>query len=185
MTPASRSLPRRTVLAASGTAVLAAAAACSSGTTTTASSASSAATSPSAAASSAAAPSTTSAAASSAASSATAAATSAVPTTAPTSEAPAETPGGTPLASVADVESAGGLIVDGPSGPVILAAANGSVVGHSAVCTHQSCTIAASGACPCHGSRFNITTGDVENGPARQPLPEVTVTVAGGQVYAS
>ena len=86
---------------------------------------------------------------------------------------------------MADVESAGAVIVDGPSGPVILAAADGTVVGHSAVCTHQGCTIAASGACPCHGSRFNIATGDVENGPALQPLPAVAVTVSGGQVYAT
>ena len=58
------------------------------------------------------------------------------------------------------------------------------VVGHSAVCTHQQCTIAASGSCPCHGSKFNITTGAVENGPAQRPLDEIAVTVSGGQVYS-
>jgi nitrite reductase/ring-hydroxylating ferredoxin subunit len=68
---------------------------------------------------------------------------------------------------------------------VLLASTNGSVVGHTAVCTHQQCTIGASGSCPCHGSKFNITTGAVENGPAQRPLEEIAVTVSGGQVYAS
>ena len=83
------------------------------------------------------------------------------------------------------MESAGALIVTGPSGPVLLASSNGTVVAHSAVCTHQGCTIAASGSCPCHGSKFNVTTGAVENPPALQPLSEVAVTVSGGQVYAT
>ncbi|MET0864857.1 MAG: Rieske (2Fe-2S) protein [Nakamurella sp.] len=77
------------------------------------------------------------------------------------------------------------MIVNGADGPVLLAAANGSVVGHSAVCTHQQCTIAASGSCPCHGSKFDITTGAVQNGPAQRPLEEIPVTVSGGQVFAS
>ncbi|MEP6560454.1 MAG: Rieske (2Fe-2S) protein, partial [Nakamurella sp.] len=76
-------------------------------------------------------------------------------------------------------------LVNGADGPVLLASSNGSVVCHTAVCTHQQCTIGASGSCPCHGSRFNITTGAVEDGPAQRPLDEIQVTVSGGQVYAS
>jgi len=76
-------------------------------------------------------------------------------------------------------------VVNAPSGPVLLASEGGTVVCHTAICTHQQCTIAASGACPCHGSKFNITTGAVENGPANQPLAEVAVTVSGGQIYAT
>jgi Rieske Fe-S protein len=74
---------------------------------------------------------------------------------------------------------------EAPSGPVILAAANGTVVAHTAICTHMQCVVPASGACPCHGSKFNVQTGAVEKGPALQPLAEVPVTVSGGQVYAS
>jgi Rieske Fe-S protein len=81
------------------------------------------------------------------------------------------------------VESAGALVVGPADAPVLLAAANGTVVAHSAICTHQGCAVAASGACPCHGSKFNVQTGAVENPPALQPLPEVAVTVSGGQVY--
>ena len=184
MSSAPRTLPRRTVLAASGTAVLAAAAACSSSTTPPTSS-SSAALSTSAAASStsAAASSTSAAPASSAASSA--ATSASAPSTAAADPTTAEAaPTGTPLASVADIESAGAVIADGPDGPVVLAASAGTVVGHSAICTHQGCTIAASGMCPCHGSRFDVVTGAVQNPPAQQPLAEFAVTVSGGQVYA-
>ena len=179
MTPVPRTLPRRTVLAASGTAVLAVAAACSSdpapapSTTSAATSASAAKSSSSAAGSSSAAPSAPTAAA------------------APTSAAPTSTaalaPAGTPVASVADVEAAGSIVV-GTDKPILLCAANGTVVGHTAICTHQGCTVAAGGAdanCPCHGSKFNAATGAVLNGPAVSPLAVVAVTVANGQVYAT
>ncbi len=86
---------------------------------------------------------------------------------------------------MADIESAGAVVVDSAAGPVILASAGGTVVGHSAICTHQGCTIKASGACPCHGSKFDPATGAVLNPPAQKPLAEVKVTVSGGQVYAS
>jgi len=184
VTPAPRVLPRRTVLAVSGTAVLAAAAACSAESAAPASS-SAAATTSSGASSAASSPASSSAAASAPATSAAAPPAADPSTPAATSAAEPAAPTGTPLAAVADVESAGSLIVNGADGPVLLASANGSVVGHSAVCTHQQCTIAASGSCPCHGSKFNITTGAVENGPAQRPLDEIAVTVAGGQVYPS
>lgn len=172
MNPVPRSLPRRTVLAASGTAVLAVAAACSSDPGT-AGSATAAATS--AAKSSSAAASTGSAAASSKA---------AAPTTAGTSAA---VPARGPVASVAEVEAAGSVVV-GTDKPILLCAANGTVVGHTAICTHQGCTVAAAGAdanCPCHGSKFNAATGAVITGPAMSALAEVAVTVANGQVYAT
>ncbi len=77
------------------------------------------------------------------------------------------------------------MSVNAPSGPVILAASNGTVVCHTAICTHMQCTVPASGSCPCHGSKFNVETGAVINGPAQQPLAAVPVTVSGGQVYAT
>ena len=67
--------------------------------------------------------------------------------------------------------------------PILLAASNGTVVAHTAICTHQGCTVGASGLCPCHMSRFNVATGAVEEGPATRPLAEIAVTVSGGQVY--
>jgi len=87
------------------------------------------------------------------------------------------------VASVADVQAAGAVVIEGSAGPLLLAYSDGTVVAHTAVCTHQQCTIAASGLCPCHQSQFNVTTGAVEKGPALRPLAQETVTVSGGQVY--
>ena len=178
MTPPPRSLPRRTVLAASGTALLATAAACSSSGTAT--------TTPSTQASAAVGSSTESTPAATPAPSATPSSAASLSSAAAPSSAAAAggaAPTGTPLASVADVQAAGALIVGPGDAPVLLAAVNGTVVAHTAICTHQGCTVAASGACPCHGSKFNVQTGAVENPPALQPLAAVAVTVSGGQVY--
>lgn len=69
-------------------------------------------------------------------------------------------------------------------GDVLLAKKDGKVVAHTAVCTHQQAIVAGDGVCPRHGSKFDITTGAVENGPATEPLAAVAVTEAGGKVYA-
>ncbi len=43
-------------------------------------------------------------------------------------------------------------------------------------CTHEGCSLAdgelegTTVTCPCHGSQFNVTTGDVLRGPAREPV---------------
>jgi nitrite reductase/ring-hydroxylating ferredoxin subunit len=43
-------------------------------------------------------------------------------------------------------------------------------------CTHQGCSLAegrlagTTVTCPCHGSQFDVTTGDVLRGPAREPV---------------
>ncbi|GAA2233356.1 MULTISPECIES: Rieske (2Fe-2S) protein [Kitasatospora] len=56
----------------------------------------------------------------------------------------------------------------------------------SAVCTHAGCVVdkVADGQiqCPCHGSRFAIADGAVQDGPAPRPLPEYKVAVQGGNL---
>jgi Rieske Fe-S protein len=63
---------------------------------------------------------------------------------------------------------------------------SGEFHGFSAVCTHAGCTVGSvSGGtinCPCHGSKFNITTGAVVNGPAASPLPAVSIKVQGTSI---
>ncbi|ARF54790.1 Rieske (2Fe-2S) protein [Streptomyces gilvosporeus] len=57
-----------------------------------------------------------------------------------------------------------------------------------AMCTHRGCVLAEvekkEGSCPCHGSRFDVTTGQVLQGPAAEPLPKVPVKTKDGKLIA-
>jgi len=90
------------------------------------------------------------------------------------------------LIALADVPVGSGRIITDPPVVVVRTSAN-HVVGFSAICTHQGCTVASisNGTidCPCHGSKFALTSGKVVAGPAPRPLPGVTVEVRDGQVY--
>jgi len=76
---------------------------------------------------------------------------------------------------------------DSGSPAVLVHLESGDFVAYSAVCTHQGCTVAYKNnklACPCHGSVFDpVTGGEVVNGPAQRPLPEIPVEVRGGEVF--
>jgi nitrite reductase/ring-hydroxylating ferredoxin subunit len=53
-------------------------------------------------------------------------------------------------------------------------------------CTHQGCSLAqgeldgTTVTCPCHGSEFDVTTGEVLRGPAREPVQSYPVRVEDG-----
>lgn len=88
-----------------------------------------------------------------------------------------------PLASLTDIADGGAIVVQ----DVLLARSGNTVVGHSAICTHRGCTVAAPQTgdqvtCPCHGSQFDAETGAVLRGPATAPLPKVAVTVKRGVI---
>ena len=57
----------------------------------------------------------------------------------------------------------------------------------SAVCTHMGCIVnqISNGTidCPCHGSQYSISTGDVVAGPAPRPLPAKQIKVSGGSIF--
>ena len=84
------------------------------------------------------------------------------------------------LASTSDIPVGGGKILADKK-IVITQPQSGAFHAFSAVCTHAGCTVGSvSGGtinCPCHGSKFNITTGAVVNGPAASPLPAVGIKV--------
>ncbi|MGY3200780.1 Rieske Fe-S protein [Streptomyces sp. TE5632] len=56
----------------------------------------------------------------------------------------------------------------------------------SAICTHQHCLLAnvpdGTVNCACPGSRFRITDGSVDRGPATSPLPSEQITVEGNSI---
>jgi cytochrome b6-f complex iron-sulfur subunit len=95
--------------------------------------------------------------------------------------------GGGALTAVADVPVGGAVLVTSASGVRVLVAqpTEGELVGYSAICTHQGCTVAPDGAelvCPCHGSVFDLATGEALDGPATEPLATFGVRVEGGDV---
>ncbi|WP_370411742.1 Rieske (2Fe-2S) protein [Streptomyces fradiae] len=66
--------------------------------------------------------------------------------------------------------------------------AKGEYKAFSAQCTHAGCVLDKiednEGNCPCHGSRFDVTTGKALQGPATVPLPAVPVRVENGKLIA-
>ena len=98
--------------------------------------------------------------------------------------------GDTNLVDLSEVPVGGAVPATDKDGkPVIVAQpTEGSVVAFSAVCTHKGCTVAPDGdllRCPCHGSTYDLATGDNTGGPAPRPLAEIAVTVSGGVVTQS
>jgi cytochrome b6-f complex iron-sulfur subunit len=119
------------------------------------------------------------------AASSSAASSSAAATTAASSPAAS----GTSVAKLSDIPVGGsvGATLDG--NPIMLAQPTaGTVVGFSAICTHQGCPVKAAGKqydCPCHGSQYDAFTGAVLQGPAPSPLTKLLITVSGDSVLAS
>ena len=95
--------------------------------------------------------------------------------------------GGDVLAQVSDVPVGGAISAEDSNGkPIIVSQpTQGDVVAFSAICTHMGCTVAPAGnqlQCPCHGSTYDLATGENTGGPAPSPLPKVQVTVHKGEV---
>ncbi|MFF1419620.1 Rieske (2Fe-2S) protein [Streptomyces sp. NPDC058280] len=71
---------------------------------------------------------------------------------------------------------------------VVSCPAEGQYKAFSAQCTHAGCLLekleGTVGDCPCHGSRFDVTTGKALKGPATVPLSEVPVRAEGGKLVA-
>ena len=104
--------------------------------------------------------------------------------------APASSGGSTAAAAGAHIDAAqvpvgSAVVVPGAKPYVVAQPTEGKFVAFSASCTHRGTTVAAEPGstklvCPAHGSQFNGATGEVLKGPAKQPLPSVPVTSAGG-----
>ncbi|MFJ5226057.1 Rieske (2Fe-2S) protein [Streptomyces sp. NPDC088400] len=102
----------------------------------------------------------------------------------------ADTP--TPTASVdlgpSDAVPVGGAKLYREQRLVVSCPAKGEYKAFSAQCTHAGCLLekleGTVGDCPCHGSKFDVTTGKALHGPATVPLPEVPVTAEDGKLVA-
>lgn len=92
------------------------------------------------------------------------------------------------VASLAEVQAAGGLVVPANGEPIILTYnPQTSVRAFSGICPHLGCVVRwHSGQyieCPCHDGRFNAQTGAVISGPPPGPLPAQDVVVDGDDVF--
>nr|WP_131102638.1 Rieske (2Fe-2S) protein [Streptomonospora litoralis] len=91
---------------------------------------------------------------------------------------------GTVVAQTDDIPVGGGsVVIDGKL--VVTQPQEGDFKAFSAVCTHAGCTIQEVERnihCLCHGSEFDIATGDVRHGPANQPLEQLPITVDGTDI---
>jgi len=89
--------------------------------------------------------------------------------------------GGT-MVPVADVPEGGSLYLADDT-LIVAQPSAGEFAAYDATCPHQACAVSGSeGAelvCPCHGSRFDIATGEVLSGPATRGLTTLGVAVDG------
>jgi Rieske Fe-S protein len=106
------------------------------------------------------------------------------PAPAPGAQAPAAGVSRTVIATVADLQVGGGVIIADRQ-LVVTRPSTNEVRVLSAVCTHQGCLVdtVANGtiSCPCHGSAFSLA-GEVTSGPATRPLPTQQFVVVDGVV---
>jgi nitrite reductase/ring-hydroxylating ferredoxin subunit len=79
-----------------------------------------------------------------------------------------------------------GVEIEGKQILVVKLAENFFAIGDK--CTHRGCKLSSGKLdgetvrCPCHGSVFNVRTGEVVKGPAKRPELSYIVTVENGEL---
>ena len=95
-------------------------------------------------------------------------------------------PAANALAATSQIPVGSGMIFSGPQ-VVVTQPSAGEFKAFSAVCTHMGCIVnqISKGTidCPCHGSQYSITTGNVVAGPAPKPLPAKQIKVSGSSIF--
>jgi 3-phenylpropionate/trans-cinnamate dioxygenase ferredoxin subunit len=75
---------------------------------------------------------------------------------------------------------------------VAVARSEGRLFAFSDICTHRQCNLSSGGEiedsvieCECHGSRFDMGTGEVVGGPAEVPIATFEVRESDGEIQVS
>jgi 3-phenylpropionate/trans-cinnamate dioxygenase ferredoxin component len=80
-----------------------------------------------------------------------------------------------------------GVVVDGKE--ILIARVGTKIFAIGNKCSHMGCKLSTGKLegetvkCPCHGSMFNVRTGEVVKGPAKNPEPAYTVTVENDEFF--
>ena len=84
-----------------------------------------------------------------------------------------------------DVAAGSMHVFDATGAKVCVANVNGHLYAFDDTCTHLGCSLGkgklndTTVTCPCHGSQFDVTSGAVLHGPARQPVRSRPVQAQG------
>jgi 3-phenylpropionate/trans-cinnamate dioxygenase ferredoxin subunit len=95
------------------------------------------------------------------------------------------------VAEVSDLEDGELLAVEVDGEPVCLVKVDGDVYAFAGECTHIGGPLDEGEldgdvlTCPWHGARFNVRTGKVLRGPARQDIPTYEVRVDNDDILVS
>ena len=93
-----------------------------------------------------------------------------------------------PVARATEIREGDMRVVDVAGTEVTVTRIDGRVYAFDDTCTHAGCSLASGEldgtvvTCPCHGSRFDVTSGAVLNGPAERPVRSRAVTIQGDDV---
>jgi nitrite reductase/ring-hydroxylating ferredoxin subunit len=89
------------------------------------------------------------------------------------------------IENATDIASGEMRVFDVAGIKVNLASVGGQLHAFDDTCTHKACSLAkgklegTTVTCPCHGSQFDVTNGEVLRGPAQQPLRSRLVQMEG------
>jgi 3-phenylpropionate/trans-cinnamate dioxygenase ferredoxin subunit len=97
------------------------------------------------------------------------------------------------VGSIAEIPEGEVRAYDLPAGRVAVAHMEHRLFAFGDECTHQGCSLSEGGfddregtvECPCHGSVFDVETGEPLDGPAQDPLPIHPVREVDGWVEVS
>ena len=87
-----------------------------------------------------------------------------------------------------DLEEGGMRAFEVHSTRIAVANVAGAFHAFDDTCTHRQCSLAegdleqSTVTCPCHGSEFDVASGEVLEGPAREPVETYEVRVEGSNL---
>jgi 3-phenylpropionate/trans-cinnamate dioxygenase ferredoxin subunit len=87
-----------------------------------------------------------------------------------------------------DIEERGMRAFDVRGAKIAVANVEGTFYAFDDTCTHMACSLAGGDLeettviCPCHGSEFDVTSGAVLQGPAREPVETYEIRVEDGSL---